>query len=59
MQNVNMKVEGSKLIIEVDLTQNHGPSKSGKSDTVASTHGFAKIPGTKDTRIGLNVFNPR
>lgn len=33
MKNVEMKIEGSKLTIEVDLDQDFGPSSSGKSTT--------------------------
>jgi hypothetical protein len=31
MQNVAVKVEGNKLVIEVDLTKELGPSSSGKT----------------------------
>lgn len=58
MKNVNMKVEGQKLIIEVDLTKEYGRSASGKTIIIASTEGNAKIaaavPG--DVNVGLNVY---
>ncbi len=47
MQNVNWEVKGDKLIIEIDLTQDFGPSKSGKTITIASTRGNQKIEGTE------------
>lgn len=53
-----MNVEGTKLIIVVDLTQEFGPSSSGKSITIASTEGNVSIPDRKDVKIGLNVYKP-
>jgi hypothetical protein len=56
MQNVEMKIVGSKLVIEVDLSKKSGPSKSGKTVMVASTQGNAQIPGHAGHFVGLNVF---
>ena len=55
MQNVKYEIRDDKLIIEVDLTQEFGPSKSGKTITIASTRGNQKIEGT-DAIIGLNIY---
>jgi hypothetical protein len=55
MQNVEWEVRGDKLIIEVDLTKDFGPSKSGKTIAIASTRGNQRIVGT-DAIIGLNVY---
>jgi len=55
MQNVEWEIKGDKLIIEIDLTKDFGPSKSGKTITIASTRGNQKIEGT-DAVIGLNVY---
>jgi hypothetical protein len=55
VQNVKWEVKEDKLIIEVDLTMEFGPSKSGKTITIASTRGNQKIEGT-DAVIGLNVY---
>ncbi len=55
MQNVKWEVKDYKLIIEIDLTMEFGPSKSGKTITIASTRGNQKIEGT-DAVIGLNVY---
>jgi len=55
MQNVKYEVKDDKLIIEIDLTKEFGPSKSGKTITVASTRGNQKIDGT-DVVIGLNLY---
>ena len=55
MQNVKWEIKDDKLIIEIDLTMELGPSKSGKTITIASTRGNQKIEGT-DAVIGLNVY---
>ena len=53
-----MKVEGKKLIIEVDLSVKGTESKSGKSDVLATTSGNVEVPGT-DVKIGLNVYRKK
>jgi hypothetical protein len=55
MQNAKFTVNGSKLVIEVDLSADLGPSATGKSRMVASTHGNVVIPGT-DVTIGVNAY---
>lgn len=55
MKNVNMTVEGDILKIKVDLSQDYGPSKSGKTRIVATTAGNIAVPGT-DAKIGLNIY---
>jgi hypothetical protein len=59
MKNVQINVEGKKLVIVVDLDQEFGPSSSGKSITVASTEGNVVVPGHQEIKIGLNVYKPR
>ena len=59
MKNIQMHVEGSKLVIEIDLTKDLGPSASGKTTLVASTEGNVTIDGREGFRLGLNVFKPR
>ena len=59
MQNVkmNMLSDGKTLRIEVDTSRDFGPSKSGKTITVASTKGNADVPGHEGLmKIGLNVY---
>lgn len=57
MTNVSYKVEGDKLVIEVDLTQEHGKSASGKTIIIASTRGNASIPYKGgNVTMGLNVY---
>lgn len=57
MKNVDMKVEGDKLTITVDLAKEFGPSSSGKTIIVASSEGNQTIE-YKDSsyKIGLNVY---
>jgi chemotaxis signal transduction protein len=59
MKNIEMNVEGDKLIIVVDLKQEFGLSSSGKSITVASTEGNVAIPNREEIKVGLNVYKPR
>lgn len=59
MKNVQISVEGKKLIIVVDLEQEFGPSSSGKSITIASTEGNVAVPGREEIKMGLNVYRPR
>jgi hypothetical protein len=56
MKNMEMKKSGTKLIIEVDLTQDFGISKSGKSRIIASSEGNIPIPGDEEIKIGLNIY---
>jgi hypothetical protein len=60
MKNVSMQVNGNKLIIEVDLTKEFGPSSSGKTIIIASTEGNVSIPVSTPefdgVKVGLNVY---
>jgi hypothetical protein len=59
MKNVDMKLNGEKLVITVDITKDFGPSKSGKSITIASTEGNISLPGHEDIKIGLNIYRKK
>ncbi|NVO66829.1 hypothetical protein [Methanofollis tationis] len=59
MKNVDMKVEGDRLVITVDLSQEFGASKSGKSITIASTDGNVSVPGHEEIKIGVNVYRKK
>jgi hypothetical protein len=59
MKNVQLEVRGQQLIITVDLTQNQGPSASGKTEIIATTAGNIAVPGREEVKIGLNVFKTR
>jgi len=55
MENMEMTVREGTLTIVVDLNNNLGLSKSGKSKVIATSRGNTKIPGT-DAVIGLNIY---
>lgn len=59
MKNVDMTVEGSTLVIRVDLTKEFGESKSGKSITIASSEGNVSIPEHEEIKIGLNIYRKK
>lgn len=58
MKNVEIEVKGSILTLRVDLSQEFGPSASGKTTIVASTEGNVSVP-EHDVKVGLNVYRPR
>jgi hypothetical protein len=58
MQNVEMSIDKNILIIKVDLTKRYGPSKSGKTEIIATTAGNVNAPEQNDVKIGLNVYSP-
>lgn len=59
MKNVEMKVEGNILTIQVDLKKEFGPSSSGKTVIIASTEGNIAIDGHEEAKIGLNVYKKK
>ena len=56
MKNIAMQLQGDKLVIEIDLAQDLGPSKSGKTILIASSEGNVGVPGREDVKLGLNVY---
>lgn len=58
MINADIKTKGNQLTITVDLSKEHGPSKSGKTIIIATSSGNQKIAGT-DAIIGLNIYRKR
>jgi hypothetical protein len=59
MQNVEIKKNGNILTVTIDLSKNSGPSKSGKSISIASTLGNALVDPEKKIYLGLNVYSTR
>ena len=53
--NIESSVKDNILTLKIDLSQTFGRSKSGKSETVASTGGNKTIEGT-DIKLGLNCY---
>ncbi len=58
MKNVKLTVSGNTLTINVDLTQDFGPSSSGKTIIIASTEGNFPLPGRIEV-VGLNVYRKK
>lgn len=62
MQNVDMKVEGDKLVITVDLSKEFGLSSSRKSITIGTTGGNVSagkecgVSAHDEVKVGLNVY---
>jgi len=58
MKNMMITIDGDMLTIKVDLSQDFGPSKSGKTTIIASSEGNKKFDKVKHDRhfIGLNVY---
>lgn len=57
MQNVKFEIKGDKLMIEVNLKDEQGPSNSGKTTIIATTGGNADT-GKDGIKFGLNVYKP-
>jgi hypothetical protein len=58
VKNVKLTVSGNILTITVDLTQEFGPSSSGKTIIIASTEGNFPLPGRTEV-VGLNVYRKK
>ena len=56
MEGFTMEVKGGKLLIEVDLKHDGGPSKTGKTAIIATSRGAASAPGSPDVKVNLNVY---
>lgn len=55
-RNVHMELTDNLLTITVDLGQNFGESKSGKTIIVASTDGAEAIGNVK---VNLNIYKSK
>lgn len=54
--NVEMEVEGNKLILTIDLTEDYGPSTSGKTNVIATTSGSKNVPTPLgNILVGVNI----
>lgn len=53
--NIQLALNGTNLIIGIDLAHNFGPSSTGKSDIIATTERFEEIPGRPDLILLLKV----
>lgn len=59
MQNMKLDRKGNVLTITVDLAQQLGPSKTGKTTLIASSGGNVAIPGAEQFKLGLNIYTAR
>ena len=48
--------DGNTLVLTIDLTQDQGPSYSGKTHIVATTNGNIKVPGHSDILISVIAY---
>lgn len=51
LDNVTVENKGDVLLIGIDLSKSIGPSKSGKSNLIATTHGIMEL----DNGVQLSV----
>jgi len=61
MENLDVKVEGNKIVITVlDVTQKGKASSTGKTRLIAGTGGALPVdhPKVKGIKIALNVMVP-
>jgi hypothetical protein len=56
MKNVKTTIKGNKLVIEIDITQENGLSKSGKTMIIGSTCGNVNLGN--GVTLGLNAYKP-
>lgn len=58
MKNIQVKIEKHVLTLTIDLSQSQGPSKSGKTQIIASTEGNQVIGmyDNKPITVGLNIY---
>jgi hypothetical protein len=60
MTNIKFNTEKTKLTIEVNLDEEHGISKSGKSISVASTNGNVEVVSDDVVyHVGVNVYKSK
>ena len=53
MKIFEMKMEGDRLVIMVDLSKEFDESKTGNSIMIASTEGNVSVPGRGEVKIGV------
>ncbi len=54
MNNVDWSIEGDILTIRIDLTQDFGPSSSGKTRIITRSVG-----ADREEQIGVSVYRPQ
>jgi len=56
VHNIEMIVVNGRLILQVDLTKELGPSQSGKSTLIAKSGSQPRVPGYDNVRFSLLVY---
>ncbi len=62
MKNLKMSYEKDELVIRINLAEEHGPSKSGRSVIVASSEGNLPLHDSKgylDMTLNLAVYKKK
>ncbi len=57
--NVKGTLKGDILTLEIDVSKNLGPSKSGKTMIIATTAGNKPVTGKEGVIIGVNCYTHR
>lgn len=55
----NIKIEWEEdniLVLRIDMSQDFGPSKSGKTKIIATSSGNIDIPNGEGAKLGLNIY---
>jgi len=61
MENISVEITGDTLVLRIDLSKRGGPSGTGKTTRVASTHGNI-VPdpaGHPTIRLGVNCYEQK
>ena len=53
---MDVTVKDNKLTIVIDLKQDKGPSKSGKTTTIDNTSGEMQVQGADKVYINVNCY---
>jgi hypothetical protein len=56
VNNIELKREGTKLVVTIDLANKGSPSASGKTVVLGTTRGNQNVPGTTGVMVGINVY---
>jgi hypothetical protein len=57
-EGLNLKREGNKLFLEIELDDPGHLAKSGKSLVVFTTSGFVRLPGPENLKLSMNIIKP-
>jgi hypothetical protein len=58
MKNFRFSIEGTELVIRINLTESHGRSRTGRSEIISSTEGNIPLfdeSGFRDEILNCNL----